>query len=295
MARSAVGAVNRHATPCSASDPPEGAGIGRADRLALVEHRRAAVQQRRVDDVGMADHPADIGGAEIDLAGLRRRRGSASTRRARRGGRRCRAPRPSACRSCRRCRGCRAGRWRRPARRRRCAPAARAAATVSAQSWSRSGDEVAAHCGPLQDQAGLRLVRARPRSPRRAAACRRRSGSARCRRRRRAPPSAPHPRSASPARWPRSRRTPPNGPRRAGRRPACRTAPRAPSACRGSTRSPWPTPRSGQHGGERRHLVAQLAVGDAALRAGDGANRRGSPPAPPAPRRRGGRPRCGRR
>ena len=49
---------------------PEGAGVGRADRLALVEDRRAAVQQRRVDDVGMADHPADVGSRPIGLARL---------------------------------------------------------------------------------------------------------------------------------------------------------------------------------------------------------------------------------
>ena len=51
-------------------DPPEGAGVGRADRLALEQDRRAAVQQRRVDDVGMADHPADIGGRPEHLARL---------------------------------------------------------------------------------------------------------------------------------------------------------------------------------------------------------------------------------
>ena len=51
-------------------DAPEGAGVGRADRLALVEHARAAVQQRRVDDVGMADHPADVGGGPERLAGI---------------------------------------------------------------------------------------------------------------------------------------------------------------------------------------------------------------------------------
>ncbi len=41
---------------------PERAGVRRADRLAFVENGRAAVDQRRVDDVGMADHPADVGG-----------------------------------------------------------------------------------------------------------------------------------------------------------------------------------------------------------------------------------------
>ncbi len=50
--------------------PPERAGVRRADRLAFVEDGRAAVQQRRVDDVGMADDPADVGGGPVGLAGL---------------------------------------------------------------------------------------------------------------------------------------------------------------------------------------------------------------------------------
>ena len=49
---------------------PERAGVRGADRLALVHDRRAAVQQRRVDDVGVADDPADVGGGPIDLARL---------------------------------------------------------------------------------------------------------------------------------------------------------------------------------------------------------------------------------
>ena len=43
------------------ADAPERAGVGRADRLALVQDRGAAVEQRRIDDVGVADHPADVG------------------------------------------------------------------------------------------------------------------------------------------------------------------------------------------------------------------------------------------
>ena len=49
---------------------PERAGVGRADRLALVEDRGAAVKQRRVDDVRMADHPADIGRRPIHFTGF---------------------------------------------------------------------------------------------------------------------------------------------------------------------------------------------------------------------------------
>ena len=96
---------------------PECAGIGRADRLALVHDRGRAVQQRAVDDVAVADHPADVGAAPPDLARLdaievehrpfQRDQMAAIVAHAR----------PSACRSCRRCRGCRADRWRRPARR----------------------------------------------------------------------------------------------------------------------------------------------------------------------------------
>ena len=51
-------------------DAPERAGVGRAHGLALVEHGRRADQQRRVDDVGVADHPADVGGRPEDLAGV---------------------------------------------------------------------------------------------------------------------------------------------------------------------------------------------------------------------------------
>ncbi len=50
--------------------PPEGAGVGRADRLALVEHAGAAVNERRIDDVGMPDDPADVGGGPVGIAGL---------------------------------------------------------------------------------------------------------------------------------------------------------------------------------------------------------------------------------
>ncbi len=49
---------------------PERAGVGRAHGLALVEHGRRADQQRRVDDVGVADHPAHVGGRPEDLAGM---------------------------------------------------------------------------------------------------------------------------------------------------------------------------------------------------------------------------------
>ena len=46
--------------PVLGDDAPERARVGRADRLPLVEHRRAAGQKRRVDDVRMADDPTDV-------------------------------------------------------------------------------------------------------------------------------------------------------------------------------------------------------------------------------------------
>ncbi|MGY3427087.1 hypothetical protein ACVWZW_007591 [Bradyrhizobium sp. F1.13.4] len=53
-----------------ADHAPERAGIGRADRLALIHDRGRAVQQRAVDDVAVADHPADVGAAPPDLTRL---------------------------------------------------------------------------------------------------------------------------------------------------------------------------------------------------------------------------------
>ena len=53
-----------------ADDAPEGAGVGRADGLAFVHDRRRAVQQRRIDDVAVADDPADVGGGPEDFARL---------------------------------------------------------------------------------------------------------------------------------------------------------------------------------------------------------------------------------
>src|SRR6185437_14044894 len=49
---------------------PEGAGVGRADRLAFVEDRGRAVEQRAVDGVAVADRPADVRGGPPHLARL---------------------------------------------------------------------------------------------------------------------------------------------------------------------------------------------------------------------------------
>ena len=230
IARNAVGAVNIALTPCSATTRQNAPASGRADRLALVEHGGRADQQRRVDDVGVADDPADVGGGAHDVARADVVDVRASTRPARPRGRRCRAPRPSASRWCPRCRGCRAGRW--PGTgtgrgRRRPRP------STAAQSTSR---------------------RRPPRSPRPAGAAGRRSASGwcaaspsassssglysidpgrpRCRRRRDDHLRARRRRSARRAPWARSRRTPPSARRRSGRRRASRPPPRGPSACR---------------------------------------------------------------
>ena len=51
-------------------DPPENAGVRRSDRLALEQDRRASGDQRRIDDVGMPDHPADVGCRPVDVTRL---------------------------------------------------------------------------------------------------------------------------------------------------------------------------------------------------------------------------------
>jgi hypothetical protein len=64
------GGGEQHAHLVLGTDAPEGAGIGRADRLALVHDAGAAGEQRGVDDVGMADDPADIAGRPVHVPGL---------------------------------------------------------------------------------------------------------------------------------------------------------------------------------------------------------------------------------
>ena len=56
--------------PVLGDHPPEGAGVGRADRLALEDDRRRPDEQRRVADVGMPDHPADVRRRPEHVAGL---------------------------------------------------------------------------------------------------------------------------------------------------------------------------------------------------------------------------------
>ena len=49
---------------------PEGSCVRRSDRLAFVKDRRAAVEERGVDDVGVPHDPAYVGGRPVHLAGL---------------------------------------------------------------------------------------------------------------------------------------------------------------------------------------------------------------------------------
>ena len=60
----------QHLDAVFGDDPPECARIGSAHRLTLVQHGRGTSEQRPVDDVGMADHPAHIGGRPEDIAGF---------------------------------------------------------------------------------------------------------------------------------------------------------------------------------------------------------------------------------
>src|SRR5207247_2623819 len=50
--------------------PPEGARVGRAHGLALVEDGGGAHQERGVDDVGVPDDPPHVGGGPVHVARL---------------------------------------------------------------------------------------------------------------------------------------------------------------------------------------------------------------------------------
>jgi hypothetical protein len=49
---------------------PEGTGVGRAHGLALVDDGGAPMQERAIDDVRVAHHPAHVRGGPVHLAGL---------------------------------------------------------------------------------------------------------------------------------------------------------------------------------------------------------------------------------
>jgi hypothetical protein len=57
-----------HVHAVVADHPPEGTGVGRTHRLALVQDGSAACQQGRVDDVGVAHHPAHVARSPVDVA-----------------------------------------------------------------------------------------------------------------------------------------------------------------------------------------------------------------------------------
>lgn len=49
-------------------DPPERTSVWRTDWFAFEENGSGACEKGGVEDVGVADDPADIGGAEDDIA-----------------------------------------------------------------------------------------------------------------------------------------------------------------------------------------------------------------------------------
>src|SRR5262245_60200433 len=49
---------------------PESAGVGSSDRFALVENRRVAVGEGRIDDVGVAHYPTHVRGGPEDFTRL---------------------------------------------------------------------------------------------------------------------------------------------------------------------------------------------------------------------------------
>ena len=63
------GRAEQHLDAVLGSHPPERTRIGGADRLAFIEHGGGTGQQRSVHDVGVADHPPDVGGRPEHIAG----------------------------------------------------------------------------------------------------------------------------------------------------------------------------------------------------------------------------------
>ena len=57
----------QHLDPMIPDHPPEHPGIRGADGLALEQYGRTSRDQRRVDDIGMPDHPADVRRRPIDV------------------------------------------------------------------------------------------------------------------------------------------------------------------------------------------------------------------------------------
>ena len=227
MARKAVGAVNRRHRLVLGDDAPEGAGVGRADRLALVEDRGRAVDQRPVDDVAVADHPAHVRGAPPDLAGIDavevlhrpgERHGIAAI-------------------VAHHALGL-AGRARRIENVERIGRLHRHAAVRLGGRHRLVPVEIAAFhqrglgLRPLEHQAARDLVPGELDRLVEQAACTAPPGPARCRTTPSAPAWASNRRCGWRARWRQSRRTPRNAPRPAARRPASPSPLRGSSACR---------------------------------------------------------------
>ena len=241
--------------------PPERAGVRGADRLALVEHGGAPGQQRGVDDVGVADHPADVARGPPHLARLD------AEDVAHRPGQRHRVAAVVAHDPLGTARGAggvedveRVGRLH--------GHAAGAGRGVGVHDrgpvhvalphrgdglLALQDDAVLGHvAGPLDRRVEHRLVLHHP-------------GRLDAAGRRDDRPWAGRPRSGRPARPARSRRTRPSAPRRCGRRPASPRPPRAPSACRSRPgrpcrrrapaahrRSGRPAPAAGRRSGSAR-------------------------------------------
>ena len=228
----------QHFHPVLREHPPERAGIGRADRLAFVHDAGAAAQQRRVDDVAVADHPADIGRRPVNVAGLdavdhphrvpQRHRVAAVVAHHAFG----RAGRAGGVENIQRI-----GRRHRHAVMRRGRGLGLGQVVVAARR------QHARRLLALQDQAGIRLVRRqRDRRVEQRLVVHDAAGLEAAGGRDDHLRSA-RPRCGWPARPRRSRRTPPNGSRPAARRPAWRWPPPAPSACRSppGRRAPRPS------------------------------------------------------
>ena len=64
------GGGEQHLHPVLRAHAPESPRIRGADGFAFVHDRRAAAQQRRIDDVAVAHHPADIGCRPVCIAGI---------------------------------------------------------------------------------------------------------------------------------------------------------------------------------------------------------------------------------
>ena len=235
--------------------PPERAGVRGADRLALVEHRGRAGDERRVDDVGVADDPAHVGGGPPDLPGVhvvdvrqgpRHRHGVPAV------------VADDALRLAGRAGGVehveRVGGRDLDALRGVGAPGLHRQVPVDVERLAQDRLGLRA----LLDHHGVRPVLGELEGAVDDRACTPPPGSARCRRTPPGSPWAARRRCAPRARAARSRRRPPSARRRSGRRRASRRPPPGSSACR-SPPGP-PPPRRSRAGRRRRQPSARAAA-----------------------------------